>query len=432
MGKFISSELNPIQRVFRKLNYWVDHYFFECFIAERLYPLLFNHILMRRGDTPVPSPASVKTILIWNIDSIGDLLWITPSLQAIRKGYPHAKITLICNSKAREVVDLNPNLDEIIGINAELYYTGRGYFRPIPSLENRHFDLMFILEMGSRPADRARLYGRTNRVGYMISSNLGLLKGLPHHLLPKNQGSVERNWAKYYLMAVEHLGLKPDFTGLEVTLTQKDHQSVQLKIAHLLVNQEKFFAHLVIHPCVAAYANATKKWPNKNYVECVRRLCGEKKLRIFVTGSPPEKQECDALVEAMKPHLAGSEAYSVAGLLNVREMVSFLGVMDAVVVGDTAVLHLASAAKTPTVAIFGATHPKTIAPDSPICRIVTHEISCRPCHQNKDRSPFWPTCIFSEPKCLTSIRPEKIAAEVFSLIEQTRANGRDSNAKLPS
>ncbi len=57
---------------------------------------------------------TIKTILIYRIDRLGDLIYTTPAIQSLRNHYPNAKIIAILstyNSKALHLVDF---IDEII------------------------------------------------------------------------------------------------------------------------------------------------------------------------------------------------------------------------------------------------------------------------------------------------------------------------------
>ena len=94
-------------------------------------------------------------------------------------------------------------------------------------------------------------------------------------------------------------------------------------------------------------------------------------------------------------------------------MVALYRRLDAVVTGDTAALHLAAAARTPTVALFGATDDRRIAPPTSAgCAALNRRLPCSPCHRYTDRRPGWPRCIFDHPKCLHEITPVAVADAV--------------------
>ena len=52
-----------------------------------------------------------QNILVINLMQIGDLMLTTPVLGALRKAYPQARLTLLADTRWRELVECNPHLD---------------------------------------------------------------------------------------------------------------------------------------------------------------------------------------------------------------------------------------------------------------------------------------------------------------------------------
>ena len=61
-----------------------------------------------------PMPVNPKTILVIKLDALGDYLLYTPFYSGLRKLYPDAKITLICNPTTFELAEHNPVFNEIV------------------------------------------------------------------------------------------------------------------------------------------------------------------------------------------------------------------------------------------------------------------------------------------------------------------------------
>ncbi len=403
-------------KIVRRLRYYYDYHFGERILAENLLPILYKAVYPKRQRAR-PEPATVKSVLVWNIDSLGDSVWTTPSLRALRAGYANAKITLLCNRACADLVRHNPNIDEVIAIDPRPYYQGPGWLRRVTELEGRRFDVMVVLEMGSRPADAGRLLGRRLAVGYLVSSDLGILKHLPDHTLPPNK---QEYWPAYFMRAAEALGIPPALIELEIPTSAEDTAAA----VKILQNQgwplnDGRETWIGLHPCVASYGSLTKMWPHENFLEVARIVAANRPTRFLITGSRDEAGPCENLAQRIR-ETTGAPALSTAGLFSVRELVTAYKTLDALVVGDTAALHFAAAAKTPTIAIFGATNPQTIAPDSALRKVMTISLPCRPCHQNRDRLPFWPKCIFPAPKCLLEIRSEQVAQELFLMLDQPK------------
>ena len=55
-----------------------------------------------------------QNILIVRTDRIGDVVLTTPAIEALRRAYPKARISIMVNPLTRDLVDGNPYLNEVI------------------------------------------------------------------------------------------------------------------------------------------------------------------------------------------------------------------------------------------------------------------------------------------------------------------------------
>ena len=56
----------------------------------------------------------MKRILIVNVNWLGDTLFATPFIRAVREKYPKAYIAIITHPRCYEILEGNRNIDEII------------------------------------------------------------------------------------------------------------------------------------------------------------------------------------------------------------------------------------------------------------------------------------------------------------------------------
>ena len=59
-------------------------------------------------------------ILVVKTHAVGDVLLTTPAIQAIRSRFPGAELHLLVCDQVRDVVETNPNIDEIISFDSRL------------------------------------------------------------------------------------------------------------------------------------------------------------------------------------------------------------------------------------------------------------------------------------------------------------------------
>ena len=79
---------------------------------------------------------SLRRVLIVQPYGIGDLLFLTPVLRALRVMPTVEKVDLLLGSRTESVVRANPHVDQIYSIDKDLFHR-RSYGRPQDSAMSR-------------------------------------------------------------------------------------------------------------------------------------------------------------------------------------------------------------------------------------------------------------------------------------------------------
>lgn len=139
---------------------------------------------------------------------------------------------------------------------------------------------------------------------------------------------------------------------------------------------------------------ATKRWPY--YRDLAARLDGP----IVIIGGPEDAAEGQAIAGA-----APGRAVNAAGALPLAVSAALLERARVLVTNDSAPLHLATAAGTPIVAIFGPTVPAFgFGPRGTSDRVVEEgSLSCRPCSHH---GPM--VCPLGHHRCMREIGVERV------------------------
>jgi ADP-heptose:LPS heptosyltransferase len=130
-----------------------------------------------------------------------------------------------------------------------------------------------------------------------------------------------------------------------------------------------------------AVMNPGAGWPNKQWhparfgqlASAIRQRHG---LRSVVTWGPGEESLAHAVVQASDGAAEAAPATSLASLM------ALLRSATVVVSGDTGPIHLAAAAGTPVVGIYGPTDPRRNGPWSPLDETVSRFDTCV-CHHKR-------------------------------------------------
>jgi heptosyltransferase III len=146
-----------------------------------------------------------------------------------------------------------------------------------------------------------------------------------------------------------------------------------------------------------------KAWPVERLATVGAALAQDLGARVVVSGSAAERalahQVCEALPDG---------AINLAGALQWTELEALLARAQVVVGVDSGPLHLAVAASTPSVALFGPADPAQFGPwgDAARHQVVTADLPCRPCRR-LDWCALEPEGI-GPPPCMRAITVETV------------------------
>ena len=65
-----------------------------------------------------------KRILIWEVNWIGDVLFSTPFIKALREKFPDAYIACITVPRCKRILEINPNINEVLLYDGKTIHKG--------------------------------------------------------------------------------------------------------------------------------------------------------------------------------------------------------------------------------------------------------------------------------------------------------------------
>ncbi len=335
-----------------------------------------------------PIPESPQSILIVSTTAIGDTLWGTPAIRALRRTYPSSYIAALTSPVGHEVLRRSKHLDEIFVLEKPLAWSA---FKLIPALRKRTFDTIFLFHSSQRVTlPLCALTGAPRIIG-TAGQHKGLDDLLTHALPYKEQHEIARRLELTKLLSA-HIG---DY-ALEFPLSREEEREA----AHF-TQQRKIPSHI---PLIGLHPGAQKRfkqWPPECFIELGRRLYQHMGCQIIVSGDRSE---------AMLAHEIASQipgAIPLAGEMSLGGFSALLKRYSLFVSNDTGPMHLAFAMRTPTVALFGPTNPAFCGPyHAQHVRVLSVAKTCRPCLKKECAEPF----------CLLQISPDAVyqaALELF-------------------
>lgn len=144
---------------------------------------------------------------------------------------------------------------------------------------------------------------------------------------------------------------------------------------------------------------ATKRWTLESFASVGRELV-KRGARVVVMGGPGE----ESIATALASQVPG--ALDLAGKTSLFESALLIRRAKVVIGNDSASIHLAASAETPTIAIFGPTIPEFgFRPWQDRAWIVQREgLACRPCGPHGHR-----VCPRGTHECMTELGPQSVS-----------------------
>ncbi len=156
---------------------------------------------------------------------------------------------------------------------------------------------------------------------------------------------------------------------------------------------------VVLHPGTSAFGHF-KRWPAERFGAVAADLAKRRGARCVITYGPSEKELAQEVVRA-----ASGSAF-LAPPLSIPELIELLRRADLMIACDTGPLHIAALLRRPLVALFGPKDPAIYAPYGTRCEIVRADVDCSPCSQRR--------C--GNPRCMERITEEMVIAAAERMI----------------
>jgi lipopolysaccharide heptosyltransferase I len=314
-------------------------------------------------------------ILIVKLGSIGDIVHTLPALAALRAAQPQAEISWVVERRSAEILRDNPLLDRLIEVDTKALRRGlmsgetlRAPRQQLRRLRASAFDVALDFQGLLKSASIARLSGAQRVFGYSRSglrepaSSLLLSKRIH---VPLNVHVIH----KALLLLEGSLGIPvPEKLSFPINVTNVQEREARDIAA------ETGGKYAILNP---GGGWPTKLWSADRFGKLADRLWSSYGISSLVTYGPGELE----LAESVRRSSLSGKAMPVS--LSLKGFYSLARGASVYVGGDTGPTHIAVAAGTPIVGLFGPTEWwRNGSPRSEDICVERNDIDCREdCHR---------------------------------------------------
>ncbi len=325
-----------------------------------------------------------KKILIINPFGIGDVLFTTPVIKALKLKYPGVFIGYWSNSRVQPILTSNPQVNKVFALSRgdlkKLYQ--ESFFKGIWSaiklvwaIRNEHFDICLDFSLDHRYSLLAKLIGIRQRIGFnykgrgrFLSSRIDLA------------GYQDKHVVEYYLEFLKFLNIPAADKNLYLDVPGESQKKAKDLLAASGVREND----LVIGIAPGAGGSwgkdaIYKHWPALKFAQVADRLASELKAKIVILGDESETKLAEVMTQAMR-----NRPIDLTGKTGLEILPAVIKNCNLLVTNDGGPMHMAVALGIRSVSVFGPVSEVVYGPfpGSNKHVILKWDNSCRPCYNN--------------------------------------------------
>ena len=343
----------------------------------------------------------MKRILIIKPSSMGDVLHAFPAVHALLAANPGLAVDWVINPAFSELLDYLP------GIQRKIFFRRRelgrfSTFFPavrelLRELRREKYDAVIDLQGLFRSA----LVGLCARTGLRCGpaearekvARLCYWKKLRYPETLRH--AVEKNCA----MIRDFSGSEQSSCYYSLPEVDKYASAAMQLLSKTGLSGKKYIA-------IAPGARwETKQWPPEFFASAAGYIAEQlPDHKLVLLGSPAEKELCAQVREAVK-NICISD---LSGQTTPGELVEIIRHAELLICNDSGPMHIAAAAGTKVLAMFGPTDPSLTGPYGPQCKVIQPELYCICCLSN--------SC--STKRCHKATDPRDLAKTAIQLLQQ--------------
>lgn len=295
-------------------------------------------------------------IVCFHLNQVGDLAFSLPALKCVRDSFPGSHITSVARPILAQILDATGLTDDVLDRPTGL---GPGKLKLARVLRSGRYDLAVVFSQSAECAILAYLSRAPERIGF-VSTSLGAL--LTHRVEFHHPPSTANN-----LRLIEAAGCrvtKFDYVGLVRPPAEQSRRAEDMLARHGIAPSDV----LVSLAPGASSRRSVKEWTDEGFAAVAAHVL-QRGARVAILGTQPADG-----ITSLCPG-----AVDLSGETSLGDVLALAARSRVLVAVDSGILHLAAAAGTKVVGLYGPSDPRITGPQGDGHVIVTSGADCAPC-----------------------------------------------------
>lgn len=360
----------------------------------------------------------MERFLIINPFGIGDVLFTTPVIRAIKENKPDSFIGYWCNRRVEELLKYNKKIDKIFALS-------RGDIKKLYSkskLEGLRRSWGLFFEIKKEGFQTALDYSLDHRYG-LISKLAGIKKRIGFNYKERGRfltdklelvGYSDKHVIEYYLDLLKFINIKPHSYDLELAVSEEDKAGVKKDLASYGIKDNDLLIGISCGGGASWGVDASlKHWPAVSFAQLADKIIERFAARVLILGDESERPIAESVINNMK-----NKAIDLTGKTDLSDLVALIDNLKILVTNDGGPLHIAVSLKKKTLSFFGPVDPLVYGPYPVSNRhiVLKKNLECSPCYRN-----FRLSGCLKDKECLRSISVEEALQAVSDLLATKEA-----------
>jgi len=312
-----------------------------------------------------------KNVLIISMTGLGDTLWATPAIKALKENEPGTKIFVLTHEVGEQILKNSPYIEKFIVWKKPFIL----HFFSLLSLRKTPFSKVFVFHISQRIALILLGFLQAKEIIGQEKINKGMDFLFTKLLSTKKVHEINRRLGQ--------VGYFPKSSKLEFFLKEDERAKAKLFLLSLGIDLKKPL--ILIHP---GSKDRYRCYPIEKLIKAAKEIQKNFSAQFYISGCNEEKDLIDPLYE----NILGS--FISPSALSIREFAAVMENADLVITNDTGPMHLACSVDVFLIALFSPSDPAIKGPISKKGHILYGRRSCRKCYERKCLEPF---CLYQIP-----------------------------------